>query len=424
MQSLQAELLILAGLLSFSAFFSGVETALVSVSPARTNLLLKKKLRNAEFLQKLKSDPHRMLTTILIGNNLVNIAAAAITTDMMIKLVGSNAVGIATGVMTLFILVFGEITPKSVATRYSVQMSLFSAPIIYFLSKVFFPLSWFLDLFTLKVINKLFGPPPEPKITEEELRNYIKLSEQSGSIDKNETRMLENIIEFEDVIVKEIMTPRPHIVGVTSGATVKEVVNSIMKSGHSRIPVFDSESGSVVGVIIVKDVLEKVARGKLNAKIESLVREPLFVPETMRLNELLTLFRRKKTHIAIVVDEYGTVSGLVTLEDVLEEIVGDLFDETDKPVKEIRKLSDNQYSVSGLAYLDDVNEKLSLNLESDSDVESIGGYVVDKLGHLPVAGEKLNDSGVEITVKEVKDNRVDKVVLKLKRKSPGKKNSK
>lgn len=401
-------------LLILSGFFSGVETALVSVSAAKLNLLLHKKRKGAVSLQKLKDNPHKMLSTILIGNNLVNIGAAALATKIMLDYYGDNAIAIATGVLTVFILIFGEITPKSIATRNSVKISLSTAPLVLLLSKILTPIIWILDLFTLKIINAIAGPPPEQKVTEDELKNYIKMSEQSGSINKEETEMLQNIIEFEDLCVKEIMTPKPDVKFVQSGYKLKRVVEYIIKTGHSRLPVMDNE-GHVKGLVHVKEFLSEVNSGRLDKRVDEVMHDALFVPETKKLDELLKQFRRGKTHMAIVVDEFGTVTGIVTLEDLLEEIVGDLFDETDKPLEVVKQTKEGKYIVTGTTYLTDLNEELGINLDTSTDIESIGGYVSDKLGKIPSVGNKLEERGIVYTVKEMEDNRVVKLEIHIKR---------
>lgn len=407
------EILILIILLILSGCFSGVETALVSVSMSKVSLLIRKKEKHAETLLKVKNNPHRMLTTILIGNNIVNVSAATLTT-IIVSNYGNRTIGIATGVLTLLILIFGEITPKSIATRYSTQISLKTAPIIYLLQKIFTPVIWFLDLFTIKVIDKVLGPAPKPKITEDELKNYIKLTEQSGSIDKEETEMLQNIIEFEDMSVKEIMTPRPQIKKVTENTSIKKVIQLIIKSGHTRIPVTNTKR-HFVGVVLAKDLMSHMSKGKLNITAETVKRKAHFVPETKKLNELFKEFKHGKTHMALVVDEYGLVSGLVTLEDLLEEIVGDLFDETDKPLRQVKEISEGKYNVKGITYLDDVNSYVGIHLDTNADVESLGGYIIEKMGKIPKEGDTLKEKGIEFVVKSVDENRIEEVQIIIKR---------
>ncbi|MGM5482222.1 MAG: hemolysin family protein [Nanobdellota archaeon] len=407
------EALFLAFLVVLSGFFSGVETAFVSLDRVRLRNMSEKKQKNASIISELKEDPHTLLSTLLIGNNLVNVGASALATSIAINLFGNLGVGIATGVMTLIILIFGEITPKSIAMAKAEAICSFSAKFILFLSKILKPLLVVSDKLT-KGIARAFGSEQgDPLITEEEIKSFVNMGEEIGSIEKDEKEMINNIFKMNDIHIKEIMIPKLNMISVNGQVKLESVMRKVISSGHSRIPIYEGEKDNIVGILYTKDILREAAKNNTTKKIIDLSRDCFFVPETKRADLLLQEFQKKKVHIAIVINEYGDVSGLVTLEDVLEEIVGEIYDETDKIEQSIRKLGPKTYEIKGETSLEEIKRVTFRKIYTKNDVATISGYILKKLGKIPQKGEKIKQKKFSLIVKEVKDNRISKVQMLL-----------
>lgn len=409
---------LIIGLLFASAFFSGIEIAFFSISNIRVKHLVAKKVRNAEHLAKLKEDPHRLLITILIGNNAVNIAAASIATLFALQRFGSAGVGIATGVMTLAVLIFGEITPKSIATRHAEKIALNTCKIVKFLTILFYPIIIVLDLVT-RVFTKMAGDTaPSPTVTEEEMRYIVKIGAEEGEINKMEREMIDNIFEFDETVVREIMTPRPDIVAIDINDGKEKILKILKKSKYSRIPVYDGKMDDIEGILFTKDLLSYLDRKIKKEHIEKAVRKAFIIPETKQVDELLTEFRETKNHMAIVVDEFGAVAGIVTIEDLLEEIVGEIYDEKDKIFQQVKKKGDGVAIVDAGIEIAEANEQLGLNLSEDEDYTTLGGLVLEKLGHIPTVGEKVELHNAKLVVERMVNNRIVKlrVTKKVKKK--------
>jgi len=412
--TIQNQILTLIILLCLSAFFSASETALVSLSRLRVRYLVDKKKRGALTLKKLKDDPHKMLSTLLVGNNLVNVAASALATSIAITLLKSNAVGIAVGVMTFLILVFGEIIPKTFATQNNRVIALLVAEPIWILSIIFYPIMKFLDLFVIP-LNKLLkvSQKKKPVVTEEELRSMVKLGREVGSIKEIEMDMIENIFKFDNVNVDEIMTPRTDMKRIDVKSKVKDVLNLVTKVPYSRFPVYEKHRDNIVGIVYVKDVLRYLKGNKTNISVRKVMRKPYFVPETKKLDSMLKQFQQRKEQMAIVVDEHGGISGLVTLEDVLEEIVGEIVDETEKIKPNINKIGLRKWRVQAKTEVDDVNKKLKTNFKRE-DVDTFGGFLIKKLGRIPKEGEEIEIDNFVVKISDMDKNRIKEVELKKK----------
>lgn len=393
-------------LIVLSGFFSSSETALFSISKARARHLAKEGGKVNNLIQRMKEDPHRLLSTILIGNNLVNIGASALATAITIELVSNNAVGIATGIMTFLILVFGEIFPKSVATRNNILVARITIVPLFWLSILFYPLILFLNF-----IPRLTGRiKHKPKVTEQELLTFVEVVEEEGEIKEEEKELIHNIFEFDDTNVSEIMSPRADMFIIEAGAEID--LKQIVESGFTRIPVIEKDIDHVVGILNIKDLFLQYAKGNQTIDVRQIMQPPYFVPENKKLDSLLQAFKRRKQHMAIVVDEHGGISGLITLEDALEEIVGEITDETDKDEPTIVKVKGNEWIVPGKTDIEDVNEKIPMNIPDSKDYDTFSGYVLNTIERIPREKEEIPIGKFIITVKEMDGNRIREYLVR------------
>ena len=405
-----SQILTLIVFIVLSAIFSGSETALVSLTKSKVDELVEKKARNSKVLKKLKSDPHKLLITILIGNNIVNIGASAYAAVLFTNLFGSNAIGIATGVMTFFILVFGEITPKSFAHSHSEGVSLFMARPIYYLQVVLFPLVWVFDKI-VDFTNYVFGSENKYSVTEGEIVAMLKIGAQEGSIQRQEKELIENVLEFNDIEVEEVMTPRVAIEAVDGDMTIKEAVAFAIKHSHSRLPVYKNDIDNIIGIISIKDLLKYSEGNSNNKKIEKLkLVSPLQVPLSKKIDKLFREFQRKHQHIAVVIDDHGGTAGLVTMEDLLEEIVGEIVDESDVAEKPIEIVDGKTIVATGFALVEDVNDFFRIKLDAN-DHDTIHTMITDHLHRFPREGEMIKFQRVRITVLEMGKNLIKKVKI-------------
>ncbi|MBU0958469.1 MAG: hemolysin family protein [Nanoarchaeota archaeon] len=398
------QIIVLIVLIILSAFFSGAETALMSINKLKLNALVKQKKKGAETLFRIKQDTHRLIITILIGNNLVNIGAASLATIVFTNMFGSAGIGIATGVMTFFILIFGEITPKTFASQNAVRISLAVARPVEILSYILYPFVWFFGLIA-RLISKIVIPRGEEKISEEELRTLVTMGRAEGILEKETAEIMHNVLEFRDTKVVEVMTPENEMETVDGSKKLKDVIDFVAKSPYSRHPVYLEDRDKIIGILDVDDVLKYAKDQKLNVKVKSIIRKPYFVPESKEIDDLLTEFESRKIPMAIVVDEYGDVEGLVTMDDILEEIVGDIFDKSKRDTKYIKKTKGEWLKVDARATLEDLNRSLKLGLKSEH-YNTIGGYVEHKLQRIPRKGEKVNLKNITIEVEKVTDQKI------------------
>lgn len=398
-------------LLCLSAFFSSAETALTTVNKMRVRTLAEAGSRQAVTLTKVIENPSKMLSTILVGNNIVNLSASSLMTTLTMQMFGSKAVGLATGVLTLLILVFGEITPKTLSTLYSEQIALKYAKIIYILMMIFTPVIFFVNQLSLGVLLLLRIDPNKKKdpITEDELRTIVEVSHEEGVIETEEKKMINNVFDFGDSLAKDIMVPRIDMVMVEVNATYEEVIELFREEHFTRVPVYEDSNDNVIGIINMKDLILRDKDEEFS--IRNFLREPLYTYEFKKTAELMVEMRKTFNNIVIVLDEYGATAGLITLEDMLEEIVGEIRDEYDEDEEdEIQEISPGEYIVEGSMKLDDLNDYLGLNLESE-DYDSIGGLVIGLLDHLPEDGEEVTYENLRLVVEHMEKNRVDKIHL-------------
>ncbi|MBN1468839.1 MAG: HlyC/CorC family transporter [Fusobacteriaceae bacterium] len=411
-------LLVLVGL---SAFFSASETALTAFNRSKLKEISDESKTKGEMLKFWLKNPNELLTALLIGNNIVNILGSSIATMVAINFLGNNskAIGIATIIMTIILLIFGEITPKVIAKAYSTKISGAVIEFVFFLSKILLPVSILLMSIS-KVIVKIFGTDLNNIgliITEEEIKSVVSVGEEEGVIEEEEKKMIHSIFEFTDTTVKEIMIPRTTVYAVEASKTLNEVWEEMIGNGYSRIPVYEEKIDNIIGVLYLKDIFNVIRERQLDKAVKYLIREAYFVPETKPLFEMLEEFKKNQIHMAIVLDEYGGTSGIITIEDLIEEIVGDINDEFDgEHDEEIRKVADNKYIIDAMLSIDQINEEIGLNIPVSEDYDSLGGYIYTALGRVPLEKDVINDEEdeIELRVLEVDNRRVVKVLLVLK----------
>ena len=401
-------IIILIVLLLLSGFFSSSETALFSISKTKARHLAKEDSKTYKLIDTMKNDPHKLLSTILIGNNIVNVGASALATSTTMNILPNYAVGVATGIMTFLILVFGEIFPKSVATRNNILIAKITIFPIYWLSILFYPIIMFMNF-----IPKLTGKIKKtPSATEEELMTFVEVVEEQGEIKEEEKELIHNIFEFDDTSASEIMTPRTDMFVVDADEKLK--LDEVVKSGFTRIPVIEGDIDHVVGIINIKDLFMHQAISDTQIDVRKIMSKPYFVPENKKLDQLLHQFKTRKHHIAIVVDEHGGVSGLITLEDALEEIVGEITDETDRNEPHIVKLKEKEWMVLGKAHIDDVNETINMDIPDSKAYDTFSGYILNNIGRIPKEKEEITIKAFIITVKEMDGNRINKYIIQQK----------
>ena len=403
------QIVLLAVLLVLSGFFSSSETALFSISRTKARHLAKMGGNANSLIKKMKDDPHRLLSTILIGNNAVNVGASAIAARLAIDLfsgyqilgsASSYAIGAATLIMTFLILVFGEVIPKSLATRNSVLIGRMVIYPIYWCSILFWPVVVFLDF-----IPKLTGKIKQtPAVTEAELMTFVEVVEEEGEIKEEEKELIHNIFEFDDTNASEIMTPRADMFVIDADMPLDLL--AITESGFTRIPVIEGAIDNVVGILNVKDILAHQAKLNGPPDLGEIMRPPYFVPEHKKLDSLLHQFKKRKTHMAIVVDEHGGVSGLITLEDALEEIVGEIRDETDKEEPLIVKKKNKEWIVAGKASIDDVNDVIDMEIPDSAEYDTFSGFILEQIGRIPNIDEELTVGDFKVVVKDKDGNRI------------------
>ena len=403
-------ILLITGLL-LSGFFSSSETALFSISNIKALHIAKDGSKTGQLILKMKKDSHTLLTTILIGNNLVNIGASAIATSIAISYFKSNAVGIATGIMTILILVFGEIFPKSFANNNNVLVARVVIYPLFWLSKLFYPF-----IYILNFIPRLLGVKniSHETVTEDELMTMVEVVKEDGEIKEEEKELITNIFEFDDTSCSEIMTPRADMFVIDVSQTMD--IEYILKTGFSRIPVIEDTIDNVVGIVHIKDLFVNFQKSCASGTVKSMdvkliMKKPYFIPESKKLDSLLQDFKQKKNHMAVVVDEHGGISGIVTLEDVIEEIFGEIIDETDRLTPDIVKLKGNKWLVAGKIDIDDLNKELNIKIPESGIYDTFSGFFLERIDRIPKPGESIIVNQWSITVKEMDGNRIQNFIV-------------
>jgi putative hemolysin len=400
------QIIVLIVLLFLSGFFSSAETALFSISRTKARHLAKDSSKAFILIKQMKDDPHRLLSTVLIGNNIVNVGAASLATSITIHYFTNYAVGVSTGVMTFLILVFGEVLPKSMATRNNVLIARMTIYPIYWFSVICYPILLFLNF-----IPKLTGKIKKtPTVTEEELMTFVEVVEEEGEIKEEEKELIHNIFEFDDTNASEIMTPRGDMFVID--ADEKPDFEKIIESGFTRIPVIEGDVDHIIGILNIKDLFLHIITSGSEIDVRKIMTPPYFVPENKKLDKLLHQFKKRKHHLAIVVDEHGGVSGLITLEDALEELVGEISDETDKEEPHIVKHKVKDWIVLGKSDIDEVNDIIGMEIPESKDYDTFSGYVLNTIGRIPVEKEQFTLGDFIITVEEMDGNRIKKYSIK------------
>ncbi|MGH4121114.1 HlyC/CorC family transporter [Clostridium sp.] len=405
------QIISLVVLLMFSAFFSASETALMSLSKIRLRHMVDSETKGAERINKLIKNPSKLLGSILVGNNISNIGASALATSLAINIYGDSGVAIATAIMTIVVLIFAEITPKSLAAQNSEKISLKVSGPISIITFVLNPLITVLIYITNTIIKMLGGEidKVKPFITEEELKTMVSVSHEEGVLEGEEKQMIYNVFEFGDSQAKDVMTPRTDMIVANINSTYQELINIFREEQFSRLPIYEETVDNIIGVLYIKDLIF-FEDGKEEFSIEKHMRVPYFTYEFKSTVDLFADMRAKRVPIAILLDEYGGTSGIVTIEDLVEEIVGDLEDEYDDDEDKIEVIKEDEYIVDGDTKISMINEMIGLNIESE-DFDSIGGFVTGLLGRLPKTGETINYNDTKFTIQSTSRNRIVKMKI-------------
>lgn len=411
------EIIALVVLILLSAFFSSAETSLTTANKHRLRSLAEEGNKAAKKVLKLVENPSKMLSAILIGNNVVNISSSALATTLTTKLFGNEYIGISTGILTLVVLLFGEITPKTLATLYSEKLSMIYIYVIGPLTVILTPVIWIVDRLgnIIFFILRIDRDKAQNTMTEGELRTIVDVSMEDGVIEKEEKSMINNVVDFGDSKAKDVMIPRADMAVVSVDADYGEVFKTFKEDHYSRLPVYDDNKDSVIGILYFKDLFfyyeGKNGDLKNTFSVRDVMREPFFVYEYQKTSSIMAEMRSRFISLAIVLDEYGSAVGLITLEDLLEEIVGEIRDEFDMDeLKNVTKIDENRFEVDASMKLTDLEDQLGIVLKSE-DYDSLGGYVIELLDHLPVEGETVMKDGITFTVISMDKNRIDRVAM-------------
>ncbi len=410
-QTVYTQLLLLVLLIFLSGAFSGAEIALTTLTPAKVKAISKDKKFASRAISKLKSKPQRLLITILIGNNLVNILTTVIATVWAVEAFGNTAIGIVTGILTFLILVFGEIMPKTFAQKYALRFARMIAHPLLWLTKVLYPVIWVFEKFTQGLISGLKLRGPLHSVSEDELLALVDIGAKEGVIEEQEQELIENVLDFSDTTVEEVMTVKKDMEMLKSTSSIDDAVHFFLSHSHSRIPVYNESIHNVIGIVTVHDILRFLHDPNSGKHLPDFkLKHPILVPKTKSISKLFHEFQRRRTHIAIVVDDRGETVGLVTMEDILEEIVGDIVDEHDREEKMVKKIGNNEWEAKGEADIDEVNEALEVELDYP-DHATVSLLILEELHRFPKLGEKIVFENLIFQVKEMSKKKIETVVI-------------
>ena len=413
MVELWVEVVILSTLIGLSGFFSGLEVALVGIRKSKVIQLFNEKKKGSKALHKLKTNPSWMMSSVNLGNNLVNVGASALATSLAMRLFGNDGLGIAVGIMTFLILVFGEITPKTYCNENSTKIALRYAPVLLGFSYAFYPVVKFFEIITkgvVKLTGSSYTPPP---ITEEDIKGVIEQGMAEKALEKEEMELVHSALNFDDTVIRSVMTPRTKMFSLNSKMLLFEALPQINQSGHSRIPIFGDSSDDIVGFIHAKDVLKELEQDNEGVSLKEIARNPVFASQEKMVSSLLKEMQGRKTHMAIVVDEHGGVEGLVTLEDLLEEIVGEIEDESDLTRKiGYERIDPDTIITNGDIEIDIINEIFNTKVPEGDDYASLNGLLHERLQDIPQEGDKIEVEGLRIIVEKVSKNIAQKIRIK------------
>lgn len=400
-----ASIVIIVICLVMSAYFSATETAFSTLNQIRVKNMAEKGNKRAALVLKIVNDFDTMLSTILIGNNLVNILLSSVATVVFLRLLGEQTgTSVSTAFCTVIVLIFGEISPKSIAKESPESFALFSAPILRVFMVILRPFNLLFSLWK-KLLSRIFVSQEDHGITDEELLTIVEEAEQEGGIDEEEGTLIRSAIEFMDLETVDIYTPRVDIIGVPDDVSNEELEKVFMETGYSRLPVYKEDMDHIVGIINQKDFHNNIRKNQ--RPLKDYIRPVLFITPSMKIGSLLKDLQESKTHMAIIIDEFGGTAGLVTIEDIVEELVGDIWDEHDEVVQEIQQISEDEYEVTGGASLDKIFEKL--DVEESLDFNTISGWIMNVLEGIPREGESFVENGLEVTVLKMQGHRIQTV---------------
>ena len=406
---LEYEIISLIILIGLSGFFSGLEVALVGIRRSKVRQMLNEKLPGATSLDKLKSNPSRMMASVNLGNNLVNVAATALATDIALKTFESAGLAIAIGVMTFLILVFGEITPKTYCNANAAKIALRYSRVLLAFSYAFYPIVWMFEKITKGIINLTGSTQEPPGLTEEEIKGVIEQGLHDKAIEKQESELVHGALNFDDIIIRSVMTSRTKMFTLNSKMLLFEALPMINKSGFSRIPIYGKNQDEIIGIINVRDVLKCLEKEEKMISLQQISRKPIFVSQEKKVNDLLKEMQGRKSHMAIVLDEFGGVEGCVTLEDLVEEIVGEIHDETDVTKDNFQREGDNTIITNGDIEIDELNEIFKTSIPQGDDYATLSGLLHEKLRDIPKEGDKVIIDSLRIIIEKVLKNKPEKI---------------
>jgi len=413
MVELWIEIVSMAVLIGLSGFFSGLEVALVSTRKSKVQQLLDQKVKGAKALYKLKSNPAWMMSSVNLGNNLVNVAASALATSIAIRLFGNDGLGIAIGIMTFLILVFGEITPKTYCNANSVKIALRFSPLLLGFSYALYPIVKLFEIISRGMVKLTGSSYHPPALTEDEIKGVIDQGVADKALEKEERELVHSALEFDDIVIRSVMTPRLKMFTLNSKMLLFEALPLIIQSGHSRIPLYEKNKDEIVGFVHVGDMLKELEQDHKMIRLEQIARKPIFASQEKMVSSLLKEMKGRRVHIAIVMDEFGGVEGLVTLEDLLEEIVGEIEDEIDKskPI-EYQSIDQNTIITNGDIEIDTINKIFKTKVPQGDDYASLNGLLHEKLHDIPKEGDKIEVDSLVIVVEKISKNRPEKIRIK------------
>ncbi len=401
-------LIIIVICIVMSAYFSATETAFSSLNRVRVKNMAEKGSKKAQLVLKMSENYDKMLSTILIGNNIVNIACSSLATVLFISLLKDDDLGatVSTVVLTVVLLIFGEISPKSLAKEYPEKFSMFSAPILRVIMTLLTPVN-FIFMMWKKLLSLIFKSPEDTGITEEELLTIVEEAEQGGGIDKDESDLIRSAIEFNDLEVRDIFTPRIDVEAIPLSISKEDAAQVFSESGYSRLPVYDGSIDNIIGILYLKDFYNSAFNRKTS--IESIIKPTIFVPKSKKIGDLRKELQEQQLHIAVVMDEFGCTQGIVTLEDILEELVGEIWDEHDEIVREISQVDENTYIVSGKTNIEKVFEML--DVEPEFEAVTVSGWVMEVLERIPSEGDTFKHRGLQVRVLKMTGKRIDQLEI-------------
>lgn len=403
---------VIVALLLFAAFLALAEMSIARTSKVKAHHLADQKKPGSPQLLEVVGDPAPYLNIVLLLTLIAHLGGTALATKLALDAFGTGGEAVATAVMTFLVFVFAEVAPKTYAVMHAERTALLIARPVYYIGKLLRPIGRLLILIANAIISPLPGRtlPKGPFVTEEEIRHMVDVAEEEQEIEEEERELIHSVFEFGDTVVREVMVPRPDMVTAPADATVDEVLETIVKAGYSRIPIYEGDNDNIVGVLYAKDLLKRVHESKGDLKVSSLARAPLFVPEQKRVSDLLREMQEQRVHMAIVIDEYGGTAGLVTIEDLIEEIVGEIVDEYDQEEPLVEPLDEGSIRVDAKMSIDEVNEMLKVELPHE-EWDTVGGLVFGLTGRVPLPGERVRFDSLEFLTERVTGRRIQKVVI-------------